>query len=126
MGVVGYGHIGKHVAKLFQGLGLEVVRSERAGQDDAAVPALPLDELLATSDINSVSLPANDDTSGLIDARRIALIKPGAILIHIGRGEVVDDAAVPSTSLSRVMTNRGRSWGASEAPRLPADRAAAA
>ena len=94
VGVVGYGHIGKHVAKLFQGLGLEVVRSERAGQDDAAVPALPLDELLATSDIISVSLPANDDTSGLIDARRIALIKPGAILIHIGRGEVVDDAAV--------------------------------
>lgn len=93
VGVVGYGHIGKHVAKLFGGLGLEVVRAERAGQEDDAVPALPLDDVLATSDIVSVSLPARDDTRGLIDARRIALIKPGAILIHVGRGGVIDDTA---------------------------------
>ncbi len=94
VGVVGYGHIGKQVARLFAGLGLEVVRAERVGQDDSAVPALPLDELLATSDIISISLPARDDTRGLIDATRIALVKPGARLIHVGRGGVVDDQAV--------------------------------
>jgi phosphoglycerate dehydrogenase-like enzyme len=94
IGVVGYGHIGKRVARLFTGLGLEVVRAERAGQEDDAVPALPLDEVLATSDIVSVTLPARDETRGLIDARRVGLIKPGARLIHVGRGGVVEDAAV--------------------------------
>ncbi len=94
VGVVGYGHIGKQVARLFAGLGLEVVRAERAGQDDPAVPALPLDELMGTSDIISISLPANDATRGLIDANRIARVKPGARLIHVGRGGVVDDQAV--------------------------------
>ena len=94
VGVVGYGHIGKQVARLFAGLGLEVVRAERAGQDDPEVPALPLDELMATSDIISISLPARDDTRGLIDAKRIARIKSGARLIHVGRGGVVDDQAV--------------------------------
>jgi len=94
VGVVGYGHIGKQVAHLFAVLGLDVVRAERAGQDDPAVPAVPLEVLLATSDIISISLPARDDTRGLIDANRIALIRPSARLIHVGRGGVVDDQAV--------------------------------
>lgn len=94
VGVIGYGHIGKQVARLFAGLGYEVVRAERAGQTDPDVPALPLDEVMATSDIISISLPARDDTRGLIDAARLAQVKPGAKLIHVGRGGVVDDQAV--------------------------------
>ena len=94
VGVVGYGNIGRAVAALFSGLGLEVVRAARAGQDDAAVPALPLDELLAGADIVAVCLPARADTRGLIDAGRIARMKRGAVLIHVGRGGVVDDGAV--------------------------------
>jgi (S)-sulfolactate dehydrogenase len=93
-GVVGYGNVGRHIARLFLGLGLEVVRAERAGQDDPAVRALPLDELLASSGIVAVALPASADTRGLIDAARIARIRPGAVLIHVGRGGVVDDRAV--------------------------------
>ena len=69
-------------------------RAERAGQDDPQVPALPLEALLASADIVAIALPARDDTRGLIDASRIARIKPGAVLIHVGRGGVVDDAAV--------------------------------
>jgi phosphoglycerate dehydrogenase-like enzyme len=94
VGVVGYGNIGRAVAAMFRGFGLEVVRAERAGQEDAAVPALPLDELLARADIVVVCLPARADTRGLFDANRIARMKPGATLIHVGRGGVVDDAAV--------------------------------
>ncbi len=93
-GVVGFGHIGKNVARYLAGLGLDVVRAERAGQHDDVVPAVPLDELLATSDLISVSLPGRDDTRHLLDRRRINLIKRGATLIHVGRGGVVDDAAV--------------------------------
>ena len=94
VGVIGYGNIGRHVARLFAGLGLEVARAARAGQDDPGVPALALDELLANSDIIAVCLPSTPDTQGLIDARRVGLIKPGAILINTGRGGIVDEAAV--------------------------------
>jgi phosphoglycerate dehydrogenase-like enzyme len=93
VGVVGYGNIGRQIAKMFSGLGLEVVRAERAGQDDEVLP-LPLDELLASADIVAVALPARADTRGLIDAARIARIRPGAVLIHVGRGGVVDEGAV--------------------------------
>jgi phosphoglycerate dehydrogenase-like enzyme len=94
LGVIGYGNIGRQVAKLFTGLGLEVVRAARAGQDDPSIPALALDEVLASADVISVTLPATPETRGLIDARRIRLIKPGAILINVGRGGIVDEAAV--------------------------------
>ena len=94
VGVIGYGHIGKQVARLFAGLGLEVARAEHRGQDDPAVPALPVEDLLATSDIVSVSLPGRDDTRHFLDRRRVQCIKPGATLIHVGRGGVVDDEAV--------------------------------
>ncbi len=94
VGVIGYGNIGGQVARLFAGLGLEVARAAHAGQHDPGVPALALDELLATSDIIVVTLPATPGTQGLIDARRVGLIKPGAILINTGRGGIVDEAAV--------------------------------
>ncbi len=93
VGVIGYGNIGRQVARLFAGLGLEVVRAARAGQDDPDVPALALDHLLASADIIAVTLPATAETEGLIDARRIGLIKPGAILINTGRGGIVDETA---------------------------------
>ena len=63
-------------------------------QDDPAVPALPVEDLLATSDIVSVSLPGRDDTRHFLNRRRVQCIKPGATLIHVGRGGVVDDEAV--------------------------------
>jgi len=94
VGVVGYGSIGRNVARLFRGLGLDVVRAARAGQDDADVPALPLDELLQSVDIVVVALPLTDGTRGLLDRVRVASIKPGALLINVGRGGVVDDRAV--------------------------------
>jgi phosphoglycerate dehydrogenase-like enzyme len=94
VGVIGYGNIGRHVARLFAGLGLEVARAAHAGQDDPVVPALALDDLLASSDIIAVCLPSTPGTQGLIDARRVGLIKRGAILINTGRGGIVDEAAV--------------------------------
>ena len=93
-GVIGYGHIGKQVARMFAGLGLEVVRAEHSGQNDPAVPAMPINELLATSDLISVSLPGRDDTQHFLDRSQVQCIKPGATLIHVGRGGVVDDKAV--------------------------------
>lgn len=94
VGVIGYGHIGKQIARMFRGLGLEVVRAEHARQHDPEIPGVPLDELLATSDIVTVSLPARRDTHHVLDRERVGRMKPGAMLIHVGRGGVVDDDAV--------------------------------
>ncbi len=95
LGVIGYGPIGRHVAHLFQGLGLRVVRAAYPGQDDPAVPAVPLPELLALSDIVVVSLPGRASTWNLLDRDRIFCgLKTGAMLVHVGRGGVVDDGAV--------------------------------
>lgn len=92
-GIVGFGNVGRAVARLFSGVGMHVVRAARAGQDDP-VPALPLDTLLATADVVVLCLPANEETVALIDARRVALLKTTACLINVGRGGVVDEHAV--------------------------------
>lgn len=94
VGVVGYGHIGKQIARMFRGLGLDVVRAAHRDQQDPAVPAVPIDELLANCDIVAVALPGRSDTRHVLDRRRVGLLKPGAMLIHVGRGGVVDDGAV--------------------------------
>ncbi len=94
VGIVGFGNVGRAVARLFAGIGMRVVRAAREGQDDPAVPALALDTLLAKVDVLVLCLPARQETLGLIDARRVALLKNTACLINVGRGGVVDEHAV--------------------------------
>lgn len=93
MGVVGRGRIGEATARLARGLGMRVVFAARAGRAVAA-DELPLDELLAQADAVSLHLPLTPDTRGLIDAQRLALMKPTALLINTGRGALVDGPAL--------------------------------
>ena len=58
------------------------------------IEMLPLDELLARADAVTLHLPLSDGTRNLIDAPRLALMKPGALLVNCARGGVVDDAAL--------------------------------
>ncbi len=58
------------------------------------VRLLPLDQVLAESDYVSIHLPLADDTRGLVDARRLALLKPAAVLINTARGAIVDEEAL--------------------------------
>ena len=94
VGIIGFGNIGKRVAALFQGLGLDVVRAAHGKQVDSKIPALPLEELLPTSDIIVVTLPATRATENIINQALIKLMKPSAILLNYGRGGVVDEKAV--------------------------------
>jgi len=82
VGIVGYGSIGREVAVRCAALGMHVVPFSRHQGS--------LDEVLA-ADYVVVSTPLTDDTRGLIDPRRM---KPGAVLINVGRGAVVDEAAL--------------------------------
>jgi phosphoglycerate dehydrogenase-like enzyme len=98
LGIVGLGHVGRHVARIANAIGMRVLawsrRSDRAAA--AAVGAEPaeLDELLRAADVISVHATLGEQTRGLIDARRLGLMKPSAYLINTARGPIVDEAAL--------------------------------
>ncbi|MEV0719100.1 NAD(P)-dependent oxidoreductase [Asanoa sp. NPDC050611] len=96
VGIVGMGRIGRLVAAKARGIGLEPVGHDpflRAAQV-APTPLLELDELLATADVVVLCAPATPGTRHLIDARRLALTRPGVILVNVSRGALVDEAAL--------------------------------
>lgn len=99
LGILGYGRIGQAVARRAAlGFGMPVLYHspsavhlpELAGR----AQHLPLDSVLAQADIVALTLPLTDQTLGLIDARRLAQMKPGAILVNGSRGAIVDEAAL--------------------------------
>jgi glyoxylate reductase len=93
LSLVGYGRIGQAVARRATGFGREVLHHTRT---DTGVPGWTpdLDALLAAADIVSLHCPLTDETRHLIDARRLALMKPTAVLVNTARGPVVDEAAL--------------------------------
>jgi D-3-phosphoglycerate dehydrogenase len=89
LGVVGLGRIGRALADKADALRMEV------RHHDPYVPgSVDLDELLAWADAVSLHAPLTDATRGMIDARRLALMRPGAILVNTGRGATVDREAL--------------------------------
>jgi len=93
VGMVGYGAVPQRLAPTLAVLGARVVVHARRGNEDG-IPVLPLDDLLAESDIVSLHLPTTPETAGLIGARRLKLMRPGGILINTARGALVDQAAL--------------------------------
>lgn len=96
IGIVGYGRIGRAVARRALASGMEVACSDRAQIGDAVPPAvqLPLDELLATSAVVSLHAPLDASTHHLLDERRLRLMPQGAVLVNTARGPLVDEAAL--------------------------------
>jgi (S)-sulfolactate dehydrogenase len=100
LGVVGFGSIGQRTAQLARGVGMRVVGCDPQIPREAAiwsqidVAPRPLAALLAESDVVSLHVPLGPDTRNLIDAQRLAGMRPGAILIDTARGGVVDEHAV--------------------------------
>lgn len=100
LGIVGMGRIGQAVALRAAAFGLSVAYHNRHRLPESVEKATratwfdSLDELLSTSDIVSINCPLNDDSRGMIDARRMALLKPDAYLINTSRAEVCDEDAL--------------------------------
>ncbi len=96
-GVVGTGRIGSLVARLLWHLRCDVVAHDLypdARLESLGVRYAPLDEVMSTTDIVSLNCPLTPETHHLVDAARIATMKPGCMLVNTGRGGLIDTAAV--------------------------------
>lgn len=93
-GVIGAGAIGTRVMRIAVAFGCEVVAYSRTKKDIPGVEFVELDELLRTSDIVSLHVPQTPETTGMIGADQIALMKPSAVLINCARGPIVDSEAL--------------------------------
>ncbi|HUZ74529.1 MAG TPA: D-2-hydroxyacid dehydrogenase family protein [Stellaceae bacterium] len=98
LGIVGLGHVGRHVAMLARAFGMRVLAwSPHLTQESAAAAGAEpcaLDDLIAAADIVSIHATLAPESRGLIDARRLGLMKPSAYLVNTARGAIVDEAAL--------------------------------
>lgn len=104
LGIVGYGRIGRSVADVGRAFGMRILYHRR--QPAADSECVDLDTLFRESDVVSLHCPLTPDTKGLVDARRLALMKPTAFLVNTARGLLVDEAALAAA------LNRGQIAGA--------------
>ena len=94
LGLIGFGGIATEVARIALGSGMRVIAWNRSPKQFAGIDFVPLETLLAQSDVVSLHLLLNDETRGFLSRDRIAAMKPGAILVNTARGAVVDEAAM--------------------------------
>ncbi|UCF19009.1 MAG: D-2-hydroxyacid dehydrogenase [Gemmatimonadota bacterium] len=100
LGIVGYGGIGREVARRGKGLGMQVWATRRrpwgvaAASVDRALSFRDLDELLTAADYVVISVPHTPETEGLIGAAELGRMKATAVLINVSRGSIVDEAAL--------------------------------
>ncbi|ABE30285.1 D-isomer specific 2-hydroxyacid dehydrogenase, NAD binding domain protein [Paraburkholderia xenovorans LB400] len=94
VGLVGFGGIGRQVARLLGPWGVEMVAYNRSAFTDANVSAVGLPTLLSTSDIISLHIGLSPATRHLLNAENLKLVRPGTILVNTARGGVIDKAAL--------------------------------
>ena len=92
LGVVGLGRIGRAVADRARAFGMNVIYTRRSMERDDGYR--DLDDLLREADVVTLHAPLTDETCGMIDTRRLALLRDGAALINTSRGAIVDEAAL--------------------------------
>ena len=95
LGIIGMGTIGSRVAAVGEAFGMKIIYYSTSGTGHCKTyPSVPIDELMAVSDVISVHAPLNERTRGLVDERRLRLMKPGAYILNAGRGGIIDEAAL--------------------------------
>ncbi len=96
IGIVGLGHIGQRVAVIAQSFGMQVTAftSKPENQLPQGVRKVSLDEIFRDSDVITLHCPLTPDTRHMVNAERLATMRPSAILINTGRGPLVDEQAV--------------------------------
>lgn len=116
-GIVGYGEIGRAVARIAAAFGMRVLVHTRT-PDPAAVDVefVGLDPLFAAADVISLHCPLTAQTEGLVNAERLSLMKKSAYLINTGRGPLVDEAALATALGNGAIAGAGLDVLAKEPP----------
>jgi len=97
VGIIGTGNIGLETARLFKAFGAKLIgynRSEKEAAKELELEYLSLEDVLQRSDIVSVHLPLNNETTHLLSKEKLTLMKPEAILINAARGPIIDNEAL--------------------------------
>jgi len=94
LGLIGLGGIGREVARIGRGIGMEVIAWNRTPRPQAGVPLVDLDTLLTRADVISLHLALNDNTRGMIGANELARTKRGVILVNTARGALIEESAL--------------------------------
>lgn len=95
LGIIGLGTIGTRVARVGQAFGMDVIYYSTSGTSHSSeFPSVPLEQLMATADVISVHAPLNGRTAGLVGAAELALMKPTAIIVNMGRGGIISEEAL--------------------------------
>ncbi len=119
VGIVGMGGIGRAVAAMFGAFDCRVQYWSRSRHHEAPANYLELDDLMATSDVIVLVIALSEQTRHLVDARRLGLVKAGALLVNGGRGGLVDEPALVEALRQGTLTAAALDVYASEP--LPAD-----
>jgi phosphoglycerate dehydrogenase-like enzyme len=126
LGIIGYGSIGRETARLAAAFGMKVLALKRnpsdrvdagwcpagLGDPDGKIPARyfgpeECDAILRESDYVSVTLPLTDHTRKFVGERELAAMKPGAYLVNVGRGEVIDESAMAAALSAKKLGGAG-------------------
>jgi len=94
-GIIGFGEIGQRVADLAQAFGCDVCYHSTSGKNtQQSIPQVSLDNLLSECDVISIHAPLNTQTENLIKAKELKRLKAGAVIMNLGRGGIIDEAAM--------------------------------
>ncbi|MSR43433.1 MAG: D-2-hydroxyacid dehydrogenase [Pedosphaera sp.] len=106
LGIVGYGRIGEAVAQVARAFGMKIIAQSRTPKKNESVTFVELDTLFREADIISLHCPLTPENKGLVNAARLALMKPTAFLINTARGPLINEPELAAA------LNSGRIAGA--------------
>jgi len=115
-GLLGCGATGLATAKLLQGFGCSVIGYDPYAKNLSNIELTTFDDVLRRSDVVSIHMPSTAETNGSINATSLALMKPDAIIVNVGRGEVIDEADLMAALKAKTIAGAALDVRAQEPP----------
>ena len=115
-GLLGCGATGLATAKLLQGFGCQVVGYDPYAKNLSGVELTTFEDVLKRSDVVSIHMPSTAETNGSINAASLALMKPDAIIVNVGRGEVINEADLMTALRAKTIAGAALDVRAQEPP----------
>ena len=115
-GLLGCGATGLATAKLLQGFGCQVVGYDPYAKNLSGIELTTFEDVLKRSDVVSIHMPSTAETNGSINATSLALMKPDAIIVNVGRGEVINEADLIAALKAKTIAGAALDVRAQEPP----------